>query len=287
MRTLFILAYCSLFLTLPLLGQTGKVYDNLSMDSKILKQERKYAVYLPPDYETSERSYPVLYLLHGAGDDHTGWVQFGEVLHIADQCINDGRATPMIIIMPDAQTGRRGYFNDIRGDWDYEDFFFEEFIPHVEQKFRIKSEKRYRAISGLSMGGGGSFMYALHRPDLFSSAGPMSAYIGQLSIDAYRRSIADHSISIPEDKIRTYYDRHNALSLIQNMPDDQKKAVRWYIDCGDDDFLYEGNSLVHIAMMKKEIPHEYRVRDGGHTWTYWRASLYDVLEFVSNAFHQY
>jgi S-formylglutathione hydrolase FrmB len=71
------------------------------------------------------------------------------------------------------------------------------------------------------------------------------------------------------------------------MPDGQKKAVRWYIDCGDDDFLYEGNCLVHIAMRKKEIPHEFRIRDGVHSWTYWRASLPKVLEFVSMGFHQF
>jgi S-formylglutathione hydrolase FrmB len=71
------------------------------------------------------------------------------------------------------------------------------------------------------------------------------------------------------------------------MPFDQVKAVRWYIDCGDDDFLYEGNCLVHIEMRKREIPHEFRTRDGGHNWTYWRASLPEVLRFVSDAFHQY
>ena len=71
------------------------------------------------------------------------------------------------------------------------------------------------------------------------------------------------------------------------MPDDQKKAVRWFIDCGDDDFLYEGNSLVHIEMRKKEIPHEFRIRDGAHNWTYWRESLPVVLSFISDAFHQY
>src|SRR5882757_561967 len=86
---------------------TGKVYDNLSLPSKILKMDRKYAVYLPPDFETSGRTYPILYLLHGSGDDQTGWVQFGEVLRIADKAINEGIATPMIIIMPDANTGRR------------------------------------------------------------------------------------------------------------------------------------------------------------------------------------
>ncbi len=73
-------------------AQSGKVFDNLKMESKILKGERKYAIYLPPDYETSERSYPVLYLLHGAGDDQTGWIQFGEVLFIADKAILEGNA---------------------------------------------------------------------------------------------------------------------------------------------------------------------------------------------------
>lgn len=87
--------------------------------------------------------------------------------------------------------------------------------------------------------------------------------------------------------MKPYYNQHNALTLIENMPEDQKDAVRWYIDCGDDDFLYEGNSLVHIAMTKKEIPHEYRVRDGRHSWSYWREALPTVLHFVSQAFHQY
>ena len=90
-----------------------------------------------------------------------------------------------------------------------------------------------------------------------------------------------------EEKMEAWYKRHSVLELIKDMPDDQKKAVRWYIDCGDDDFLFEGNSRVHIAMRKKEIPHEFRIRDGGHNWTYWRESLPVVLSFVSKAFHQY
>ena len=266
-------------------AQTGKVYDNLTMTSKILKSERKYAVYLPPDYETSERSYPVLYLLHGAGDDQTGWVQFGEVLRITDNAIKDGTATPMIIVMPDANTGQRGYFN--QGEWSYEDFFFKELLPYVEKKYRIKGEKRYRAVAGLSMGGGGSFMYALHHPELFSSACPLSAYIGPLTIEDFKDQISKTDQKYSEEGIQEYFEQHNALSLIENVAVDDIKSVRWYIDCGDDDFLFEGNSLVHITMKKKEIPHEYRVREGRHSWTYWRESLPKVLEFVSQAFHQY
>src|SRR4030042_5703808 len=268
-----------------LFGQTGKVFDNLSMTSKILKGERKYAIYLPPDYETSQRSYPVLYLLHGGGDDQTGWVQFGEVLHIADKAINAGEATPMVIVMPDANTGRRGYFNDITGEWRYEDFFFEEFLPFIEQKYRIKGEKRYRAVAGLSMGGEGTFIYALHHPEMFSSACPLSAGTGPLSMEDTKAYLERRKIEgRDEADIEVFFKRQSVLYMIENIQDDQKKAVRWYIDCGDDDFLYDGNSLVHIAMRKKEIPHEFRTRDGGHTWTYWRAALPDVLGFIWDAF---
>ena len=86
----------TLFLTNFIYGQS-KVFDNLTMNSEILNMERNYAIYLPPDYETSSRSYPVLYLLHGLGDDQTGWIQFGEVKKIADNSIINGNATPMII----------------------------------------------------------------------------------------------------------------------------------------------------------------------------------------------
>ena len=268
-------------------AQTGKVLDNMSLTSKILNMDRKYAIYLPPDYETSQRSYPVLYLLHGSGDDQTGWVQFGEVLHIADEAINQGKATPMIIVMPDANTGQRGYFNDIKGKWRYEDFFFQEFIPFIEKQYRIKSDKRYRAVSGLSMGGGGTFVYALHHPEMFSSACPLSASVGAISLQNAKERTRNADNSITDAEIEAYYYKYAALPLIDSLADDQKKAVRWYIDCGDDDFLFEGNSLVHIAMRKKEIPHEFRIRDGGHTWTYWRTSLPEVLSFISDAFHQY
>lgn len=278
----------SMALAFPVIGQTGKVMDNLSMPSKILKMDRKYAIYLPPDYETSQRSYPVLYLLHGAGDDQTGWVQFGEILNIADKAINEGKATPMIVIMPDANTGKRGYVNDIKGEWRYEDFFFEEFMPYIEKTYRIKGEKRYRAIAGLSMGGEGTFIYAMHHPELFSAACPLSAATGPASIEEMKNyRLWQNADNVPEADKKAYFEKYSVLNLINNMKDDQKKAVRWYIDCGDDDFLYEGNSLAHIAMRKKEIPHEYRTRDGGHTWTYWRTALPVVLEFVSMSFHQF
>ena len=284
-------------ITSVMLAQTGKVSDNLSMPSKILKMDRKYAIYLPPDYESSSRSYPVLYLLHGSGDDQTGWVQFGEVLHIADKAINEGIATPMIIVMPDGNTGRRGYFNSAKGDWLYEDFFFQEFMPYIENTYRIKPDKHYRAIAGLSMGGEGTFVYALHHPELFAAACPLSAATGPKTMDDLKTGrLAQGNDGATEAQKEAYFKKYSVLNLIESIPDEQIKSnspedrakrVRWYIDCGDDDFLYEGNALVHIAMRKKGIAHEYRVRDGIHNWVYWRTSLPKVLEFVTMDFHQY
>jgi S-formylglutathione hydrolase FrmB len=139
------------------------------------------------------------------------------------------------------------------------------------------------------MGGGGTFVYALRHPELFSSACPLSAYIGQLTLEGEKNSLTNfYKVeNIENYDVKAFYEKNNVLPIIENNSVEAMKSVRWYIDCGDDDFLYEGNSLVHIALKKKEIPHEYRVRDGGHTWTYWRDSLPDVLKFVSDAFHQY
>ena len=100
----------------------SQVFDAKSVKSEILGKDMKVAIYLPDGYASSERSYPVLYLLHGYSDDQTGWVQFGEVQKIADQAIADGRAAPMIIVMPDAEV--TWYANDLKGQYRYEDYFF-------------------------------------------------------------------------------------------------------------------------------------------------------------------
>lgn len=257
--------------------------------------ERKYAIYLPPDFETSKRNYPVLYLLHGGGDNQSAWIQFGEVMHITDKSIKKGMATSMIIVMPDTSAGRRGYFNSLDGDWRYEDFFFEEFIPYIERTYPVKSEKMYRAIAGLSMGGGGTFIYALRHPDLFSSACPLSANGGPVSLDdngRYRwtwpHGPNSNKTAFTGKEKEEFIKSRSVLYLVKNMPVEQIKDVHWYIDCGDDDPLfYDSNSLIHIVMRDKEIPHEYRVRDGGHNWQYWREALPEVLRFISKTFRRH
>ncbi|MCD7916113.1 MAG: esterase family protein [Tannerellaceae bacterium] len=270
-------------------SQGSQVYETLSVKSGILNMDRKYAIYLPEGYDQTDRSYPVLYLLHGGGDDQTGWVQFGQVQHIADKAIREGTAAPMIIVMPDANTGVRGYFNAVDGSFEYEDFFFQELIPHIEKTYRVRSERRYRAVAGLSMGGGGTIFYALHQPDLFAAAAPLSAATGNWDPEQLKKRLKDSGSKATDQQMETYYQRHNIESMIKNAPEEELKKIkqiRWYISCGDDDFLYEGNSLMHILFHKNEIPHEYRVKDGAHTWSYWRNELPIVLEFVSGSFTQ-
>jgi len=286
MRKLFQISI--LFTSTLVLAQDSKVFDNLKMNSEILNQERSYAVYLPPDYDSSDRSYPVLYLLHGLGDDQTGWIKLGDVQRITDESINSGISSPMIIVMPDAGSGIVGYINQPNRDWLYEDFFFEELMPYVESKFRIKKQKKYRAISGLSMGGGGTLVYALHRPDLFSSAAPLSPAIGPTDIDDFHKWISRYNFYF-NDKIETQklLNANHPIILIEKQSKEYLNSVKWYLDCGDDDYLYEDSSLLHVAMKKKGVEHEYRVRDGAHNWNYWKGSLPKVLGFVSINFHQH
>ncbi len=154
-------------------SQNGKVIESLKFDSKLVSYPVEYSVYLPADYETSQRSYPVLYLLHGYSDDETGWIQFGEANSVADKAIASGDATPCIIVMPDGKVS--WYVNSFDGKDPWEDMFVKEFIPFIEKEYRIRPKKEFRAIAGLSMGGNGALLLSMRNPDLFSSCVAMSA----------------------------------------------------------------------------------------------------------------
>ena len=134
----------------------GKVLSKQVIKSDILKRDVNYTVYLPEGYEKNERNYPVTYLLHGYGDSDDGWVQFGEINRLADAAIKEGKIAPMIIVTPDGF--KSFYMNAADGSMNYEDFFIKELIPHIEKTFKVKTEKRFRGIAGLSMGGYGSLL---------------------------------------------------------------------------------------------------------------------------------
>jgi len=170
---LSILGSCLFLLTLA--QSMGKVIEEAAVKSSILNKAVRYTVYLPADYDRSERTYPVVYLLHGFTDDNTGWLQFGEINRYADKAIAEGIIPPMIIVMPNGDSSF--YINSYDGKEKYEDFFIREFMPSVEKTYRIKADKRYRGIAGLSMGGYGSLIYSLKYPQLFAAAAPLSAAV--------------------------------------------------------------------------------------------------------------
>ena len=271
----------------------GKAIESLSIQSKILGKEVKYSIYLPAGYETSQRRFPVLYLLHGYSDDETGWTQFGEVQKIASETIVSGGATEMIIAMPDA--GVSWYINDAVGKVRFEDFFVNEFIPAIDSLYKTRAKKQYRAVAGLSMGGYGALIYGMKHPDLFAACAPLSAAVWN----------DDHITSLPANDWKRYkfnelfgsnldgkarltdtWNKNAILKLAATTPVEKLNQVRFYIDCGDDDFLIKGNMDLHALLSDRKVNHEFRVRDGAHNWTYWRTALPEVLKFVTESFHR-
>ncbi|MFW6157209.1 MAG: alpha/beta hydrolase [Balneolaceae bacterium] len=289
-RTCTLLAVL-IFLPVVVFAQEGILKESLSLESEILGEEVKYSIYLPGDYEESNRSYPVLYLLHGFSDDETGWTQFGEVKHIADRERRKENVTDMIIVMPDA--GTSWYINNHDESIRYEDFFVNELISHIDESYRTRTDKEFRAVAGLSMGGYGTMIMATKHPDLFAAA-PLSAgiLIEEEVVDMPQENW-DNVFGTPfgegldgEDRLTGHFRENSILEIIENGDAEELGSVRYYIDCGDDDFLIKGNMALHSAMIDQEIEHEFRVRDGGHTWSYWRSALPEVLGFVSQSFHR-
>lgn len=284
-----------LIIMLPLItrGQDSRVFDSLTFYSNILKKVKTFALYLPKGYESSERRYPVLYLLHGGGDHpsrHRSWIQSIEMQRITDKAIDEGTAAPMIIVMPDAEMTY--YMNNVSGKYQFEDFFIKELIPHIEKNYRCLAEKNYRTIGGLSMGGYGSLLYSMHYPELFSACAVMSAGIRtdeqiiEMPHKEYLRRYGSAMGNVKEgdSRITDFWNQNSVLFLVKQMKEEQKKSVRFYMDIGDDDFLYKGNSLLHILMRDLNIPHEFRIRDGTHNTEFWRSGLPGVLAFVSESF---
>lgn len=273
-------------------AQQGIVKESLKVKSATLGKDVEYNIYLPSDYETSTRRYPVLYLLHGYTDDETAWTQFGEANRIADQLLQSGEITPMIIVMPDA--GVSWYVNSADGKVMYEDFFVKELIPHIDATYRTRSSREFRAVAGLSMGGHGSLIMAMKHPDLFVAAAPLSAGIlTEDEIVAMPDENWDTVFGPPygkglkaKERLTEHLFQNWILKIVETANADELKKVKYYIDCGDGDFLIKGNMALHAAMIDKKVPHEFRVRDGEHNWDYWRTALPDVFKFVTESFHR-
>ncbi len=280
-----ILLTLSVLALLPAISaNAGKIVTD-SLSSNILGATIKYNVYLPDGFDKSETQYPSVYLLHGLYGTYEDWVSKGTMKEVADELIRSGEARETVIFMPnagnpDVSNYPNGYFN--MPGWSYEDFFFKEFIPTVEKKYRCVGDKGHRAVMGLSMGGGGSTVYAQRHPDMFSSCYAMSAWLDQ-----------QINPNTPEEKKDKFYytckavREHSALDFVDNADDatlEALRTVKWFFDCGDDDFLVTLSFELHKKMALKRVKDELRVRDGIHNWEYWHTAFRTALPFASRNF---
>jgi len=225
--------------------------------SRSIGDVRDVYVYTPPGYEDNPgRHYPVLYLLHGGGDDAGGWSSVGRAHLIVDNLLAEGKAEPMIVAMPFGQAV------SITADWEerrqrntalFEQDLFTDVMPLVESAYRVQADRDHRAMAGLSMGGGQTDEIALQHLDTFS-------YVGILSAG-----------------MRAFEERHAALLADPAAANEQLNLL--FLGCGTlDPLAVEGMERGHVLLVEKGIEHVYWTLEGaGHTWIVWRTALYDAL----------
>lgn len=278
----------------------GMIDDTQTVKSNLLAKEVNYTVYLPADYQTSKRSYPIFYLLHGGGNGlPTDWFMQGKIGNLLDKMIEKGEIPPMIVVTPD---GRRDvenkfntyYMNDADGKYRWEDMFIQEFMPAIEQKYRVAQEKRFRAIGGLSMGGYASLIYSFKYPDLFGSAAGLSAafrtdeQVIEMDQPGYDRRYgrAWGPGLQGKDRINDKYLSYSVLQQVKEKPVKDIMKTRYYMDCGTDDDFFIGNALLHIEMNKLGVKHRFMARVGRHDWRYWTSGSKEMLLFVGKGFQE-
>ncbi len=236
-------------------GSLNKIW----YDSPTLDMKRRMFVYTPYGYDTSEKDYPVLYLLHGAGGDEDAWSTMGRTRQIMDNLIEKGLAEPMLVVMPNGNPGqmaaqtlmleekaydygdpnmRNAYVNSIKND----------IIPYIEEHYRVIAEPDSRAIAGLSMGGGHTISCSLLNPGFFQ-------YICPLSM----------GIRVTDENKAEYNEQFQAL----------KKAgyKLYFVACGNTDFVFESAKGLDKALTDNGLEHTFHVTSGGHTWANWRIYL--------------
>ena len=181
----------------------------------------------------------------------------------------------MVIVCPEANKNNMIWFN--APHWKYEDYFFKELIPYIEHTYKVYADKGHRSVAGFSMGGGASVVYGLHHPESFSMVYGMSSYL--------RRQPLAFLKNDPSGEWRQQIVENNNpikfVSACQQSMINQYNTIRWFIDCGDDDFTIDANMDLIRAFRSRGINYQFRVKDGNHNWEYWRPAL---VEAIKNAF---
>ncbi len=230
--------------------------------------EKKCCVWTPPGYEKSETKYPVFYLLHGIGDDETGWRVKGSADNILDNSLAKGRMKPMIVVMPNGFVSGDSPSEQIEGGgvpWKqmpdakkFDDYLVKDIMRIVEDKYRIKPDRDHRSIAGLSMGGGQSLEVGLNHLELFSSIGNFSGAVHRT------------------DMVEKYPVLKDAKSL-------NRKLKVFYHACGKTDFLYKANKKLVDDLAEAGVRHIYREMEGAHIWPVWKQCLAEILPLLSEA----
>lgn len=232
----------------------GKL-EMIEYDSKTVGTKRKMNVYTPPGY-SKDKKYPVLYLLHGIGGDETEWERFAKPDMLEDNLLADGKAVPMIIVMPNGRAEADDHPKDnamrhAPAFAKFEDDLLKDVIPTIESRYSVESDREHRALAGLSMGGGQSLDFGLAHIDTF-------AWIGGFS-------------SAPNTK--------PPEELLPN-PDEAKKLKLLWVACGNKDGLINISQGVHAYLKEHDVPHIWNVDSHAHDPTEWRNNLYYFMQKV-------
>jgi len=227
---------------------------------------RKMYIYTPPGYDSNlNQKYPVLYILHGGGEDERGWAMQGKTNLILDNLIAEGKAKPMLIVMPDANVGMGGFIsNGIENSLKtFEREMKQSIIPFVEKNYRAFTDANNRALAGLSLGGLHTLYTGINNTDLFS-------YLGVLS--------SGWILPMQEKFANAQYDfmKTNADKINTNL------KVFWLSEGGKDDIAYKNGQIMLGKLDELKIKHTYYEYPGGHTWPVWRNDLYNFAPLLFN-----
>ena len=224
--------------------------------SSTLKRVRRMHVYTPPGYERGQEKYPVFYLLHGSSDSDNSWSSVGRAGFILDNLIAARKARPMLIVMPAGHTGPtgdRGLRTQFEGD------FTNDIIPHIEKNYRVLTDRKNRALAGLSMGGGQTLNIGFANLDKFACLGVFS-------------SGAVGGNRAPNSNEPTWEERHKT---VLNNPNSKDALQLLWFATGKDDFVLERTRATVDLLKKYNFNPTYKETDGGHTWINWREYLHE------------
>jgi S-formylglutathione hydrolase FrmB len=286
------LLFLAAAVSVPLHAQSR--IDCNALNSRILKHEVHYCVYLPAGYDAGAtgrpaRSYPVLYFLHGLGDNEQtlfnsgGWT-------LLDDLRRQHKIGEFLIVAPEG--GRTFYINSADGSVRYGDFFLQEFIPLIEAKYRVSKGWGNRAISGISMGGYGALRFAFSHPEMFSAVSAQSAALiteSPQELDTAAKSGAPMGkllATVFGSPIDVAQWKENSPFVLANKNQAALRQMTIYFNCGqDDNYGFEkGAAALHEQLRKEKVEHEYHPYPGDHSLTYFLSHFAEVMEFHSRAF---